>query len=353
MTPQQNAILNSEEIRERRVALGSKPVQMNIDLTGRCNIHPPCVFCTGRAGGYGYSQIGSNSFGLHMPFIAKCTRITDCSYGEPLSHPEFLNIIKEALLRGQGFTFSTNGLLLKRNVSDALIGLGYDFGFSVSVNAATAETYFRITGKTFSHVIDNIAYFVDQYEDRYGHAPPLALSFIVMHLNQNEIIDFIHLAHKLNISTINFRHLFVDQDAKSRNDFGYQFDYNSEILTLDEYNEVEQTAKVVGRELGINLVFHWTPNESAVGQLSEPGVSIQCLFPWKFLFFQNHSADVYPCCYSDSAIEHLDDYDTLESVWNGKKYRRLRQDLVNGTLPKYCRRHGKYCPLVLAWKSEN
>lgn len=348
MTPEENTILNSKEIRDGFAVLESKPIQINIDLTGRCNIHPPCVFCDGRAEGYGYPPLDSHSFKLQMPFITQCTRITDCSYGEPLSHPEFIKIVREALSRDQGFTFSTNGLLLKPSVSDALIEAGYNLGCSVSVNASSPETYFKLTGKNLSVVMDNVLYFSNKYSDKYGHIPPLALSFIVMHVNQSEVSDFIYLAHNMKIPTINFRHLFADPEAKPRDDFGYNFDYNTEMLTQKEYAEVEQKAKTVGGELGLNLVFHWIPDESAIEQLAEPGVSIPCLFPWKFLFYQNHTGNIYPCCYSDSAIGHLEDGDTLESVWNGNAFKDLREDLANEKLPEYCKNHGKYCPLVLS-----
>jgi MoaA/NifB/PqqE/SkfB family radical SAM enzyme len=343
-----NSILNLEEIRSGLTILKSKPVQMNIDLTGRCNINPPCVFCDGRAGGYGYGHLDDASLMPHIPFISQCSRITDCSYGEPLMHPQFLQVVKETLERGQAFTFSTNGHLLKQEVSDQLISFGRNFGFSVSLNAASPETYHKLTGKNLSFVLDNIRYFVDKYFTTYNIIPPLALSFIVMSMNKDEVSDFIRLAHALRIPSINFRHLFINPGAKPRGDFGYRFDFNAEILPSLEYPRIEEEAGKIADELGITLTFHWKPGDSAIGQLAEPGINIACLFPWKFLFFQTHTRNIYTCCYSDSALMKLSKGRNLEDAWNCSAIQKMRNDFVKGKIPGYCALHGRYCPLILS-----
>jgi MoaA/NifB/PqqE/SkfB family radical SAM enzyme len=341
-----NSTLNLSEICSRKITLKSKPLQMNVDLTGRCNINPPCVFCNGRAGGYGYDH-NEAPVDEHVSFISQCSRITDCSFGEPLTHPKFVQIIEKTLSRGQAFTFSTNGLLLKPDISDQLIEAGKDIGFSVSVNAATPETYYRITGKNLCAVLENVRYFIEKYSNTYGHGPALALSFIVMRMNRHEIPDFIRLVRRLKIPAVNFRHLFIDPEAKPRNDFGHEFDFNKEAITDSELSTIEKEAQKIAGELGVRLVFHWK-SDSAMDQLAEPGVDIPCLFPWKFLFFQSHTQNVYTCCYTDSAVTTLAEGQTLDDAWNCPEIVEIREDFIRGRMPQYCLSHGRYCPLVIS-----
>ena len=54
IAPEENKNLNFKEIKEKKTHLESAPVELNIELTGRCNINPPCVFCVDRYQGKKY-----------------------------------------------------------------------------------------------------------------------------------------------------------------------------------------------------------------------------------------------------------------------------------------------------------
>jgi MoaA/NifB/PqqE/SkfB family radical SAM enzyme len=108
----ENSKLNLTEIKAGKTNLQSKPIQFNIDLTGRCNINPPCVFCSQKADGYHYNAIDISAVDKYLPFLSRCETVTDCSFGEPLTHPDFLKLVQKVAENGQAFTFATNGLLL-------------------------------------------------------------------------------------------------------------------------------------------------------------------------------------------------------------------------------------------------
>ena len=50
--PQANHALNASEVKKRRITLRFTPLQVNVDLTGLCNVDPPCVFCSGKNVGW-------------------------------------------------------------------------------------------------------------------------------------------------------------------------------------------------------------------------------------------------------------------------------------------------------------
>jgi MoaA/NifB/PqqE/SkfB family radical SAM enzyme len=343
----ENIRLNLEEIKAARTHLESKPIQFNIDLTGRCNINPPCVFCSLKSDGYQYDAIDISSVDKYLSFMSRCKSVVDCSFGEPLTHPDFLKLIKKVAENGQDFHFATNGLLLTQKRSDILVEAGENIGFSVSINAATAETYYQLTGQNFDRVIENVKYFIAKYRDKWGNNPSIVMNFIVMKVNCHEVLDFLKLAHSLEIRSINLRHLFkMAEGSRPRNDFGYRFIYDDEMLSPEEYDSIGNSSKILAKQLGINLIIHWEPADSAIKSLSEPGVKISCLFPWKFLFVQEHSKDVYMCCYS-SALAGSVKKNSLEEIWNGNILMEVRNSLINGKIPELCKKQGLSCPLVL------
>ncbi len=344
----ENTKLNLEEIRAAKTNLESKPVLFNIDLTGRCNIHPPCVFCAEKDAGYQYNAIDISAVDKYLPFLSRCERVTDCSFGEPLTHPDFLKLVQNVAENGQIFTFSTNGLLLTKKRADILAEAGENIGFAVSINAATSATYYKLMGQNFDKIIANIRYFIKKYRDKWGHNPPLAMSFIVMRVNCEEVLDFLKLAHHLGINNINLRHLFsVPDGVRPRNDFGYPFIYKYEMLSPEEYSCISTSSKVLANELGLNLIIHWEAAGSEINSLSVPGVDIPCLFPWKFSFVQEHSKNVYMCCYSNAVLGSVNTH-SLEQIWNGDLITQVRKELVSGKVPEFCKIHGLSCPLVLA-----
>ena len=341
---QENSRINLEEIKAGKIYLQSKPIFFNIDLTGRCNINPPCVFCSLKSSGYHYDALEISYIDKHWNFFGASERVTDCSFGEPLTHPDFMKLVHRLAAGGQAFTFATNGLLLTRKKADLLVEAGENIGFSVSINAAKDSTYNNLTGQSFIKVIENISYYINRYKQIYGHTPPIALSFIVMKVNRNEVLDFLRLAHSMEITLINLRHLFEFDHSLPRNDFGYEFIYKNEILSNDEYDLIKNKAKTLAKELGITLVVHWDILASEIQRLSEPGVDIPCLFPWKFLFLQEHTRDVSMCCYSNQPVGNIKG-NRIEDVWNGETLAQIRRDLVNRKIPDFCMKHGPSCSL--------
>ena len=342
----ENTKLNLEEIKQCKTNLLSKPFQFCIDLTGRCNINPPCVFCSLKSDGYHYKALNISAVDAYSDFLSRCERLVDCSFGEPLTHPDFFKLVQKVAENGQTFAFATNGLLLTPQRADILAEAGKNVVFSISINAATAETYHKLTGKSFDRVIENTKYFINKYKHKWGHNPPaLAANFIVMKVNRNEVADFLRLMHSLGISRLNLRHLLDMPGARTRDDFGYKFIYSDEILTSEEYESVGNSAKTLAQQLGINLIIHWETS-SAMNDFAVPGVDIPCLFPWKYLFVQEHSKNVYMCGYSYAPVGSVKT-DSLEQVWNNEIMVEVRSSLGSGKIPEFCKSHGAFCPLVL------
>src|SRR5688500_2434366 len=99
------------EIRRRRSTLSSRPETINIELTGKCNVKPPCTFCVGKNLPT-YHEPAHLDLDRYWPHMLRARRVNDCSYGEPMLAPSFEGVVARLAAAGVKFGFTTNGLLL-------------------------------------------------------------------------------------------------------------------------------------------------------------------------------------------------------------------------------------------------
>jgi MoaA/NifB/PqqE/SkfB family radical SAM enzyme len=354
MTPAKNNELNLKEIKSGKAFLESTPPELSIELTGRCNINPPCMFCVGRYGGLTYAPMALHTFDKMAKFMKRATIIRDCSFGEPLSHKSIMKFAKQVTSNGQVFVFTTNGLLLNREKSDQFISFGeHSIAMSVSLNAATRETYYKIMGSDFEKAIENISYYTKKCRDTYGSSskPNFVLNFILMKLNGHEALDFVRMAHSLGVSGIIFDRLRPFGKQKPRDEFGYEFHYDRETLSLEDCRKFNETLLDEGKKFGIGVSLNWENDSGVIAFHAEPGVEISCLFPWKNLFLIEHSKKTTICCFADQSLGNWIE-EGIDNIWNGEALTRIREELSNGMLPAYCREYGPGCPLVMKERNE-
>ncbi len=346
----ENRWLNVAEVHAGATRLRSTPLQVNVELTGVCNIDPPCVFCSGKNFGHNYRPLDSAYLERYAEVLDRCEHVNEDSFGEPLSHPGLVDLARRVTGNGQVFSFVTNGLLLTAKKAEQLAACGPNLGFHISFNAATDETFYKLTGKRFAHVVENVRYYVETYRRQNGGAAPvLILTFIVMKVNRHEVGDFLRLAHKLGAKALLAS--LHDRPSVPLGRFGYDFVYTDEMLSYPELQRVGEEALALSRDLGIECIVQWNARyDFAVHGFSEPGVPIPCLVPWRFLFIQEHTQKVFACPYHRQPYGDLRT-STLEEIWNGEAAQEMRVSLVAGEIPKFCRDNSAGCPLVMQSKS--
>ena len=192
------------------------PLQVNIEITSACNLR--CKMC--------YRNYNMNSRSGYLS-IEDIRTIVDqfseadipslwISGGEPLLHPDIcnlLNILGEA--NPLDFWMVTNGLLMTEEIADAIIKSGLTW-LSVSIDAATSDTYRKIRGGDIDNVRRNIELFLEARKKKQSALPFLRVSFVKMKENRGEeqafidewsdkadIIDFQTLADYHNLDAFN------------------------------------------------------------------------------------------------------------------------------------------------------
>ncbi|PWT86072.1 MAG: hypothetical protein C5B57_01785, partial [Blastocatellia bacterium] len=281
----------------------------------------------------------------YASYLDRCERINEDSFGEPLSHPQLLETARRFATGGRRFSLVTNGLLLDREKAEALAELGPSLGIHVSFNAATARTFYWLTGKPFELLVDNVRTFIDVYRrQNNGSSPDLTVTFIVMRVNRDEVPAFLRLAREFGVHALLAP--LHERPSKPLGHFGYDFLYEREMLPLEDLHIVGEEAQRLARYLGLTLLLQWEPGcDSAIRTFSEPGVEIPCLIPWRYLHIQQHSQKVYACPYHKRPIGDVS-AQSIDEIWNGDTARELRRSLAARQIPKFCWNNSASCPLI-------
>ncbi len=130
--------------------------------------------------------------------------------GEPLAHPDILDMVVQAKTLGSSVELITNGTLLTKDLSKQLIDAGLDMLW-VSLDGATPECYGDVRlGAMFPEVLANLKAFRDA---RWSNPSPLpflgfqvkpeiGIVFVAMKRNIHELPSLLTLATKLGVNRV-------------------------------------------------------------------------------------------------------------------------------------------------------
>ena len=210
---------------------------------------------------------------------------------------------------------------------------------AISLNAARPDTYkrdmhpysYRYTRETAPKAYSGKRFAEDdkrerpcQFEQTVGRigdfmsalspqsARRVALHYVVHRDNIDEMPEFVHLAHSLGITQINFTHYMVNRVENIEFSIFFQ---------KARFNDAVDGAKALGAELGIDVNARKFFEEEARPFNAEQ----DCNWPTEqsIIFTPGLAA---PCChiggvYLGNAFEQ-----GFDAVWNGKPYRKLRRE---------------------------
>jgi MoaA/NifB/PqqE/SkfB family radical SAM enzyme len=354
----ENDSLNDEEIRVGKSELRSRPTIFNIDLIGTCNMSPPCSMCINWNGDVGprhhngLTVADIERFGAHLQTAHE---VINCGIGEPLLNRDLVPIIQLFHSWGKPFGFNSNGLALGPALVDRLAPYFEVLTIVFSLDAATAATYVKVRGRHFDQVVANIARYCARRREAApeGLASRTGIVFMPMRCNRHETADFIRLGARLGVDVVELRALnqINKEWVAQRGDF--TFDYNREILTPDELEEIRQQAVETARDEGIALECQYQASPESTFGFFNPAeyrdLPIRCVLPWRYILpYQN--GDTQPCCFISESIGDWRQ-NGLEKLWNGPIMRKLRSQMADGGLPELCRRFPS-CPVVQAYFRE-
>ena len=352
----ENSRLNDQEIHERKFHLKSKPPIFNIDLIGKCNMNPPCAMCLnwdGEIGPRHHAGLKKSDIEQYGDFIRLSQSVINCSIGEPLLTKDLIPILNLFSSWEKQFGINSNGIALSKELTDKLVPYFDYLTINFSIDAATEKTYSRIRGKFFDRVIDNISYYCQKRLELFpdGLVSRVGMVMIPMRVNFDEIEEFIRLAARIGVDTVELRALNeIDHDVKVKKD-DFLFNYRDQILAIDELEEARKIAENAAREFGVVLDCQYQVSEEKTYDFFLPesfrDSGIKCILPWRYLLpYQN--GDTIGCCFMTESLGSWREKG-LDSLWNSPRLQKMRKEMSSGILPSECWKYSS-CPVVKAEK---
>lgn len=293
-----------KQLVENAIKFYPAPVHINLGTINRCNLS--CNFCFFFASSYKkthttdffkeYRELDSKIVHDIFDYAAKYGSMVDlvgpCEMLLDKRVPDFIRYAKNVGVRWVSMT--TNGLLLDEEMAQRIIHSGLD-SLSISIDAATEQTYKENRGGNFKKLVKNVEYFLEQLE-KSGRNMFISLSMILNKEAENEV---------------------------------------------EMFKKKWSAYKAVNEFYIRNLICK---ENEGMDVLHKDNVSVQnrliCQKMWDEIHV-NPDGGVMPCCnmsltvgWNNKSLGNLYEQ-TMEEIWAGIVAHNLRKDLVNGDFSEW------------------
>jgi sulfatase maturation enzyme AslB (radical SAM superfamily) len=271
----ENAVRNRRELDAGATVLESHPIGLGIDLFGKCNITPACVYCPwdkmkALEGGSVDAVVNEATLDGYGRFFDGPGTLVNCSFGEPLLHPRFAELLDFFARRDKTLEISTNGQAFSSATMHALAGRRVKL--FVSLDSASAETYRRLRNNRWHDVIAGLTV-LREVRRRARGLPTLNMVFMPMRSNVHELEAFVRLCRMVEADTLMLRPLQLETSGATVERGGHVYDYAAEQLGPDELTKVLDACDRWCRQYGVRLVkqFDFGRTEPEQRHLDEGG----------------------------------------------------------------------------------
>ena len=312
------------------------PYKIDFFLTERCNLK--CIFCN-------YPKIGRDRIENELTedelkkivnFAGKNgTKIVGILGGEPFCRKDILLKIMK-LVKGYGMEGSivTNGTLIDEEDVKKIVEMEWDLiRFSIDGLEATHD-FLRGKKGCFQKILRTIETFRKFKKIYKKSSPSIQINFVLNNRNYQELPAVVELAEKLGCDFVYVLPMLeLTEECKPLK------------IRRDEEEDVRtylETAAEIANELGIgtnakDLIFERNVRAENVRENILKKGGIPCFLPW---YTMNIDAvgNVTPCCnLSPFPHENLRER-SLEEIWFGTYFEKMREAMKTGTLPNECSR---------------
>jgi len=323
------------------------PVQVNLNLTNRCNVR--CVHC------YFYSphiekpnmvelrRARRDDVALpdleHLKELQKLQADADRTLatidalaalgarrfqfggnGEPFVHGRVLEIMRRAKENGGYCIVNTNGTLLKRETTDALMDMKFD-DLRITTMAGDRETYCRTHPGSketlFDDLRENLLYLAAQKKARPARKPRVTVTCVIVAQNCERLVDFARFAGEVEAQEVTFRPF---DDVK---DPGFAALIPSEEVVREQLSEARtylESEGIKNNAASVLRVFKKKLNTTGFYDV------VPCYLGWLALRI-DVNGNIYPCCRSYDPIGNAFEQG-FEKVWYGETYRQWRKSAL-------------------------
>ncbi len=341
-----------------------RPKIISLAMTSRCNLR--CVMCD-----HGIRNVEKQDFDEALfanigDFIDTATMVDLTGLGEPLLSNLFWKIldrhpVSETTADDEFIlTFNTNGTLLNERNIDRILSARVS-KIRVSIDAADEATFQKIRGTKLSEIVVGTQRLIEKRNSLHRVRPRIAIEMTVMKETLGKVPAMVDLCKKIGADFLEVWSLnsYPEHTMKDwivmKNDWTFSYPdqslasipHDDLIEAVDSYHRYadERQVPIASYVEGIRKASDNFPRETGIVSLisgegfARPPIpwrddSLKCDMPWQELRI-TYEGDVYACCWQPGPIGNIREA-TLESVWNGEAMRELRQELIDGKIPKLC-----------------
>jgi MoaA/NifB/PqqE/SkfB family radical SAM enzyme len=317
------------------------PVCLYLEVSNECNL--ACKTCPITYGKV--EEPASLSLEQVKYLVSQFTtvrRVVLHGVGEPLLNRELPKIIWWLKEKGIYVLFNSNGTLINKRWREALVESRLD-EIRLSLDAATPETFARVRGKPlFDVIIRNIKGLTALKAERGSLTPLVSLWLTGLRETLKELLDFIRLAHSLEIERVYLQRL-VYWEGKSDDQLARPEQSLFNSLGSEE-EELIRSAENLARSLGVSFEASGaaTPSASLLGNGQEQPWSA-CMRPWTLMYISARGS-AFPCCIAPFSTVDLSQLSLgnaftqdLAAIWNGERYQEFRRRLLSAEPPECCK----------------
>lgn len=305
--------------------------QIYLGLTQKCNRH--CSFCVSRSYSSSNLTLSDVERLLADGVMADVKVVALTGAGEATVHPQFFDVLELILARKPDVVFkmNTSGVTLARPEMAKRL-MSYPFSnITVSVNAATEETYRLTVGEGFPRVLEGLRNLVAA-RDLAGAHTSVEGSIVLSRWTLPELFDFVDLMADLNVDRAQGIYLMLHSP-----DMAADSPLVDVVASNRDMQRAAERARARGLTLDLPPPFRSSEHQGHPYQTASlPTMQRQhCVEPWSTVYVRPNG-DVIPCPYTERTLGNIH-RSSLAAVWNGAEYAELRGCLDGGNLHRQCR----------------
>ena len=297
-------------------------------------------------------------------------KVTISGGGEPLTaFPSLLEMMKKFKEHETSFDIITNGSLLDKEKSRKLIDLNCAaVSFSIHGIGET-DNYLKNKERSFEKAVKNIKDLNRLKRDKGSYRPEKGLKMVLTKQNVDEVSEVASLAHELDFNRFELRQV-INKTSYSINEeqlpaLREQIKKAKEILLesrteMEVKFELEEIEELVADNAsqeccGKDLECECESNQSSEEIEESDRYSPACLAPFTdMVVFAD--GRVAPCCnfygsYNEKIVDNILEK-SLNEIWTGEKFNRLREMMRRNILPEECKECGARDP-ELSFENKN
>ena len=268
-----NAMLNYREMTEGRTTLESAPLNLGIDIYGKCNINPHCVYCLWDSmkvleGANVDTPVDARTLEGYGAFFTSARTLVNCSFGEPLLHPKLTELLEFCARNKKIVELATNGQAFTERTIKALVGK--PVYLYISLDAASKETYAKLRNDRWDEILPGLRRLGEERK-KAGNLPRIFMVFIPMRVNRDDLEEYFKLCLIVGADALVLRPmLFLTRPNIVEKRGGHVFNYGKEMLNRREVEDVIRKAGELSKRYGIPLASQFD-----FGLMKEPAVATE------------------------------------------------------------------------------